>query len=87
MRDHAFEKHGQDVPGADRRDFGASAMRDLNTADRVYEFDQEGGKGLLFSNTESGMVGWVNTADPEKSTYFAPEDGVENYIADSSSLR
>lgn len=78
---HAFGKHGKDVPGADQREFGAAAMRDLNSADHVYEFEQDGGTNLLFTNEGTGMVGWINTTEPERSTYFEPKDGVEDYVA------
>lgn len=82
QKDHAFEKHGHEIPGTDERSFAVSAMRDLNTADSVYEFNQPNGPGLLFTNQQSGMVGWINTATPESSTYFMPRDGIENYVRD-----
>lgn len=82
QKDHAFAKHGNELPGTDERSFAASAMRDLNTADNVYEFNQPNGPGVLFTNQQSGMVGWINTATPESSTYFMPRDGIENYVKD-----
>lgn len=84
---HAYSEHAKDLPGASPRDFGAAAMRDLNTADHVYEFNQPDGPGLLFTNSESGMVGWINTAAPEKSTYFAPDDGIDEYFAHVESVK
>jgi hypothetical protein len=55
-------------------------MRDLNTATTVHEFEQSGQNGILFGNTASGMVGWINTSEPGKSTYFSPGNGVAAYI-------
>ena len=31
--DHAYEKHGDDIPWASREEFGNAAMSDLNSAD------------------------------------------------------
>lgn len=77
---HAFEKHGHELPADSEREFGASAYHDLNNADQVLEFSQDGGPALLFSNHSSGMVGWINTSNPEKSTYFRPEFGIDDYV-------
>jgi hypothetical protein len=79
---HAFEKHGQDMPDASEREFAASAMKDLNSADHTYLLDQKSGSNILFGNSSSGMVGYINTADPGLSTYFRPEGkSVEEYIS------
>lgn len=49
-------------------------MKDLNSADHVYVLDQPTGQAVLFGNEESGRVGYVNTSEPGKSTYFEPHD-------------
>lgn len=82
MDGHAYEKHGDDLPGSSPRDFASSAMRDINTADHTYTLTQAGGENVLFGNSSTGMVGFLNTAQPDKSTYFRPDGQtpVEEYI-------
>ncbi len=33
IMNHGYEKHGGDIPGASREEFGNAAMSDLNSAD------------------------------------------------------
>lgn len=79
--DHAYEKHGDDIPWASREEFGNAAMSDLNSADHVYEFINDNGElAFFFTNSETQMVGWINTSDLSSSTYYSPGPNFEEYI-------
>ena len=68
---HGYEKHGGDIPWASREEFGNAAMSDINTADRVLEVpNDDGTSSILFINSETQMVSYVNPSDPSNSTYF-----------------
>ena len=36
---------------------------------------------LLFTNSETQMVGYINTSNPNYSTYFQPDRDVDEYAA------
>ena len=82
IMNHGYEKHGGDIPGASREEFGNAAMSDLNSADHVYEVPSKNGAiSLLFTNSEAQMVGYINTSNPNYSTYFQPDRDVDEYAA------
>jgi hypothetical protein len=71
IMNHGYEKHGGDIPWASREEFGNAAMSDINTADRVLEVpNDDGTSSILFINSETQMVSYVNPSDPSNSTYF-----------------
>lgn len=82
IMNHAYAKHGDDIPWASREEFGNAAMSDLNSADYVYEVpNNDGTMALFFANSETGMVGWINPADLNKSTYYYPDTEIDECIA------
>ena len=71
IMNHGYEKHGGDIPWASREEFGNAAMSDINTADRVLEVPNgDGTSSILFINSETQMVSYVNPSNPSNSTYF-----------------
>lgn len=82
---HASIKHSADLPGSDREEFAMAAMYNLNNADIVREYPNGDRPGWMFANTDWQSVGWINTENPEESTFFLPNKGVESYLENLSS--
>ena len=88
IMNHAYEKHGDDIPWASREEFGNAAMSDLNSADHVYEVpNNDGATAIFFTNSETGMVGWINTADLNSSTYYNPDMEIDECISEQMDFK
>lgn len=72
--------HGAEL-GIDIQDYLQSATNTMAAADYAYSFDQANGANLLYGNQDEGLAVWINSSDPSRSTAFAPDAGVEEYLA------
>jgi hypothetical protein len=84
---HGYDGHAVDVGAENRLKFAQAAKADLDTADQAVAFRQGKSENVLFGNSRTGMVGWLNTSVPNRSTYFHPNVGVARYMDNAERRR
>jgi len=86
---HAYSKHGvKGTPKQTRSQFQEAARNDLNTADLAFTLNQKNGVNVIYGNTKSGFAGYLNTADPLRSTRFTPPNkSVDRFVKDAVEAR
>lgn len=78
---HGYDRHPRERAGLTRSQYAERGRRELIAAHRAVAFKQGKSENVVFGNPKTGMVGWINSANPERSTLFRPELGVDRYIA------
>lgn len=82
IESHKPIKHSKERQGLTAKEFRQRVRGDILGADRAVTLDQPNGRNLLFGNTKTGGVGFINATSRSGSTYFTPDAGAHRYIND-----